>query len=180
MGAPAQYNSKKIPGNKIYLKKLAKSNLKNCIRWLKDVEINRYLSENVKNIDYPRELEWYNSIKYSDSDLVFAIYIKTGNIHIGNCGLHKIDHKNRSCELGIFIGNKDYLNKGFGTDSLQTLISFALNSLGIQRITLIVYEYNTRAINVYKNLGFVITSVLEKHHHYNDMYWNAYQMEYLA
>jgi RimJ/RimL family protein N-acetyltransferase len=173
-----QYKNKKIPGEKIYLKQIARNNLKATTEWLGDPEINKYLNNNIKNITYRDELAWYNSIRKSDTEIVFAIYTRHENRYIGNCGLHKIDYKNNLCEMGIFIGDRNYLDKGYGTDSINTLINFAISALEVKKIRLVVYEYNNRAISVYKNCGFVTISVFEKYHFYNDAYWDAYLMEY--
>ncbi len=170
----------KIFGSKIYLKKISFSNLKTCFRWLKDPQINKYLSKNIKDLTYKRELEWFNSIKNSNTDIVFSINTIKENRYIGNCGLHKIDLKNLSCELGIFIGEKEFQNKGFGTDAIKTLIKFAVHSLNIKKLYLIVYEYNTRALKVYEKCGFYTISILKNYHFYNDKYWNAYLMQYLV
>src|SRR5215203_3968042 len=43
---------------------------------------------------------------------------------IGQCDLHRIAHFSRTCELGIKIG-REYWGKGFGQDSVRTLLDYA-------------------------------------------------------
>ncbi len=169
----------KIYGVKTYLKKLNKTNLKKSIKWLKDPEINKYLSENIKNLTYNDELEWFYSISHSNNDIVFSINTIFENKYIGNCGIHKINYQDKTCEFGIFIGEKSYQNKGYGTDAIYTILKFVKEILNLKKIYLIVYEYNNRALKVYKKCGFNVISVLKNYHFYNLRYWDAYLMEYI-
>jgi RimJ/RimL family protein N-acetyltransferase len=92
--------------------------------------------------------------------------------------LHKIDWLQKTCEFGIFIGDKDYWNKNYGTFATKAIARFVFKKLKFDKIRLQVYEYNHRAIKVYKTCGFVIEEVLKKNHLYNNIYWDTYVMEY--
>ncbi|PYV38577.1 MAG: hypothetical protein DMG09_11565 [Acidobacteria bacterium] len=41
---------------------------------------------------------------------------------MGVCGYHVIDWRNRSGEVGIIIGAREYWSQGFGTAAMQTLV----------------------------------------------------------
>ena len=111
-------------------------------------------------------------------DMVFAIVERESDIHIGNCALHKIDPRKKTCELGIVIGEKEYWDRGYGTDSVKILLDFALNELELSRVWLNVYIYNHRAIKVYKNCGFRLLRVIKRNHLYKGRYWDTLMMEY--
>jgi len=166
-----------LKGEKVSMRKIEKKDLVSCIKWFRDPEVVKFLSNSIKNITEETELDWFNFIESSDHDLVFAIISICDGEYIGNCGLHKIDWNEKVCEFGMFIGNKDYWNRGYGTDALKTIIDFAFRKLGLQTIKLLVYEYNHRAMKVYKNCGFVLVDTLKKHHLYNDIYWDTFVME---
>ena len=171
-------NSTEIKGKKIVLNIMGKKHISRCIKWLADPEVNKYLTNNIKNVTRQQELEWLDFINSSQSDMVFAISDKKSGAYIGNCGLHKIDIYKKNCEFGIFIGEKKYWSKGYGTDAVRTVQGFAEAELELDTVRLTVYEYNHRAINVYKQCGFCTVGILEKHHFYNDVYWDAYIMQY--
>jgi RimJ/RimL family protein N-acetyltransferase len=177
MNAVKRYKNIILAGNKVTLRKIKKSDLKSCIKWFSDPEVVKFLSTSVKNITEEQELEWFNFIKDSENDFVFAIISKNDGVYIGNCGLHKIDWNEKNCEFGIFIGNKDYWNKGYGTDALKSLMNFVFCDLKLQKIKLLVYEYNCRAKKVYDNCGFILVDTLKKHHLYNNIYWDTFVME---
>ena len=54
---------------------------------------------------------------------------------IGQADLHRIDHFNRRCELGIEIG-REYWGKGFGQDAVRTLVDYAFEHLNMNRVGL--------------------------------------------
>ena len=107
----------KISGKKTTLRLLRKGDLKKSLMWLKDPFVNIYLSHNFRDYTEDQELKWFEFIQSSNNDIVFAIEDKNNNLYIGNCALHKIQWDKKSCELGIFIGEKKYWNKGYGSDA---------------------------------------------------------------
>ena len=60
----------------------------------------------------------------------------------------------RDVWIGIGIGNRGYWNKGYGTDAMKLGLEYAFMELCAQRVSLIVYEYNPRALHVYEKAGF--------------------------
>jgi len=167
----------KIYGAKSNLRKLEKKDLQKSLMWLKDPSVNMYLSHNFRDYTEEQELKWFNFVQLSNNDIVFAIEDNYNNQYIGNCALHKIDWVEKSCELGIFIGEKNHLNKGYGSDAVKSIIKFAFNKLDLQSIRLTVYRYNHRAIKVYKNCGFRLIKIERENHFYNGKYWDTLVME---
>jgi len=167
----------KISGGKTILRLLRKSDLKKSLTWLKDPSVNMYLSHNFRDYTEEQELKWFDFIQSSTNDIVFAIEDKKNNSYIGNCALHKIQWDHKDCELGIFIGEKEYWNKGYGSDAIENISKFAFHKLGLETIKLDVYSYNHRAIKVYQNCGFHLTKTEKKNHFYNGRHWDTFLME---
>ena len=92
----------------------------------------------------------------------FAIETIEESAFIGGCSTNDIDWKNSVATIGIFIGNKGYLGRGYGTDATKTLVAFLFNQMNINKIRLTCYSFNTRAIESYKKCGFVIEGVLRQ------------------
>jgi len=174
---PSNCLEKNIAGRKTILRKLEEKDLNNCLIWFKDSSVNKFLSQDFSNLTKAQEIQWFRCIQNSKKDLVFAIDTKDRYIHIGNCGLHKINWIKKSCELGIMIGEKNYWNKGYGLDAIKIMINFAFDKLNLVRIELNVYEYNHRAIKVYSKCGFKTINVLKKNHHYDGKFWDTFVME---
>lgn len=81
---------------------------------------------------------------------------------IGAVFLRDLDKVNGSGKVGIFIGDRRYLGKGYGTDALNTLCDFGFGELRLERIELEVFDYNQRAIRSYQKAGFQTDAVLRR------------------
>ena len=53
---------------------------------------------------------------------------------IGTVSLEGIDHINRCATLGIFIGNKDFRSKGYGTEAVQLILEYGFKYLNLKNI----------------------------------------------
>jgi RimJ/RimL family protein N-acetyltransferase len=93
---------------------------------------------------------------------------------IGNTSFFPIDQKARSVEIGIMIGEKDYWNKGHGTEAMRTMYRYGFEELNLNRIWLRVYATNPRARKAYEKAGFVYEGTLRqaefKHGRYIDVH----------
>ncbi|MDP2950524.1 MAG: GNAT family protein [Chloroflexota bacterium] len=65
-------------------------------------------------------------------------------------------------DIGIIIGEKDYWDKGYGTDAMMTLLDHLFNEQRLHRVSLRVEEYNERAIVCYEKCGFVREGLLRE------------------
>lgn len=70
--------------------------------------------------------------------------------------------------IGIAVG-KNYLNCGVGTQLFEYLKNVAKKNC-VETISLEVDEMNTKAINFYKKMGFILTNIRKKYYKDNDAY----------
>ncbi|MFQ5891964.1 MAG: GNAT family N-acetyltransferase, partial [Candidatus Methanofastidiosia archaeon] len=150
-----------IKGEKVILRALEREDLDRCWRWINDREVTRYLRL-VYPISKTQEEKWFeNQMREDEHNKIFAIQTHDGK-HVGNCGLHNINWKDRNSELGIMIGERDFQNKGFGTDAIRTLLKLAFSEMNLHRVHLRVYDFNERAQRCYEKCGFVKEGVLRE------------------
>lgn len=81
---------------------------------------------------------------------------------IGQADLHRIGHFNRRCELSIEIG-REYWGKGFGQDTVRTLVDYAFEHLNMHRVGLQVLAEDPRAVGAYRKAGFVEEGRVRRH-----------------
>ncbi|MBI4786340.1 MAG: GNAT family N-acetyltransferase [Chloroflexi bacterium] len=142
-------------GEKVELAAIKREYLPRYVEWLNDWEVARYLMPGMPQVmTLESETEWFDARQKDKSSFVFAILGLPEKNLIGNCGLHNLDLKNRCAVFGIFIGDKNYWSKGYGTDATRTLLRFAFEQLGLNRVELEVYDYNPRAMRAYEKAGF--------------------------
>lgn len=79
-------------------------------------------------------------------------------------------------ELGIVL-NKDVRGKGVGKKALEVLQNEAKEKLGIEILTLCVYETNKRAQRFYKKAGFKEIGEIRNGAYHNGQYKNIILMQ---
>ncbi len=92
----------------------------------------------------------------------FAVDTLDGE-HIGNCSYYNLDEDRGEVEMGIMIGNRDYWNRGYGTDTVITLVNHIFSKLKINRIYLKTLESNYRAQKCFQKCGFTGFGQLAKY-----------------
>lgn len=73
---------------------------------------------------------------------------------IGIVALEDILYTHGTAWLMIGI-DPDCEGQGYAADAMETVLEYAFAELNLHRIQLTVFEYNTRAIQLYERLGFV-------------------------
>lgn len=149
-----------IKGKKIVLRALEKDDLRRCWKWINNPGVTKDMGSSIPKSMHEEE-KWYERIQESKKDKVFAIQVNKK--HIGNISLDNIDSHNKRAELGIMIGDKNYWDKGYGTDAIKTLLSMGFNELNLHKIYLHVFPSNKRALKCYEKCGFKKEGVLREH-----------------
>lgn len=157
---------KKICGNLVCLKPLNPPDQKQIDSWNQDPEVSRY-----------REI--YRSGAKKLSRISFGIYDQKSSKLIGDIGIGLIDPKNKHAEIGMTIGDKNYWNKGYGTDLVKTILKFCFQELGLNKVYLDVWEENKRAIGCYSKCGFKKDGVLREHVFKDGLYHHKWVMSIL-
>lgn len=106
--------------------------------------------------DYACELRYPSPTRHS-----FAIETLDGK-HIGNCVYYNIDKAKGEVEMGIIIGDRDYWDKGYGTDAATTLLNHIFHQTKLNRIHLKTLTSNPRAHKCFEKCGLVPCGKLTK------------------
>ncbi len=120
----------------IYLSPLTKDDISDdYISWLNDSEVCKGNSHATFPNNYSKTLAYVESIENSKTEIVFSIRWKKNDIHIGIVSLQNINYVNRSGEIAMIVGDRNYLNKGVGTEALKLLIDYGFYTLNLNRIS---------------------------------------------
>ena len=143
---------KKIIGTKCYLSPIDENDAEKFTEWLNDTEVTQYLAAmqtQVINVKNEKEILERIAKKHT-----YSIIDMATNELLGNCGFNDLDNVNQTGEVGIFIGNKNYWNKGYGTEALSLVMDYGFQTLNLHSITLRVDSFNLRAQRSYEKIGF--------------------------
>jgi RimJ/RimL family protein N-acetyltransferase len=144
---------KKLVGKKCYLSPIDSNDAEKFTEWLNDLEIlvNLQLYGGVINAEDEKIF-----LQNLSKDHNYSIVDLEKDELFGNCGFMDIDNLNQTAEVGIFIGNKNYWNKGFGSEALTLLLDYGFKALNLHNIWLKTFSFNARAIKSYEKVGFKI------------------------
>jgi len=95
---------------------------------------------------------------------------------IGHIELQRCDRS--SGHIGrVLVGDPGCHGKGYGKRLVSLIIRFAFIDLGLDLLTLSVYDFNIAAVECYKRLGFRQVEFREKVRQCGDEFWNLIIME---
>lgn len=87
-------------------------------------------------------------------DIVRMAICARGSGIIGYCMIAFIDRKNRSCKVGITIGERSNWGKGYGRGALGLVLKHCFLKLRMNRIGAEIYSFNRRSIALFRRAGF--------------------------
>ncbi|RME07861.1 MAG: N-acetyltransferase [Anaerolineae bacterium] len=170
-----------ISGEGIRLRAVEEVDLPLFVRWLNDPEVRRGITV-YRPLSLAAERRWFEAALQRPPDerpFVIEVCSQGEWVAIGNIGLHRIDWRNRSAEVGIMIGEKEYWNQGYGRAAMRLMLSHAFDTLNLQRVSLQVYANNPRAIRSYEKSGFVLEGRLRQAHYQDGVYHDVLVMSVL-
>ncbi len=163
--------------SRVQLRAFEPEDVDTIVRWVNDEMVTRYLSDAlIYPVSKADEQKWLESISGTNhKEKVFAIETLNREL-IGSVGLHNINWIERKAEMGIMIGEKEFWNKGYGSDALHEVLRIAFEKMNLNRVYLRVYENNSRAIRVYEKCGFQKEGVLRQDHYRGHQYYDTLVM----
>lgn len=167
-----------ITGTRLILRAWEKTDLEAFTRWFNDPEVTIYLGN-----AYPcgsTEQEERYMAKMVDVPHKYSIVVRESGKLIGNCDLHNIDLPNRSAEVGIVIGEKEYWNQGYGREALGMLLEIGFEGLGLNRVGLGLLDINERGYRCYLAAGFREEGRLRQHSFVKGVFRDDIVMSVLA
>jgi len=144
-----------VTGEKVKIREKVLMDARNDYQWCRDAELSRLDAAFPLNMSLAQYIDEYTlELRFpSLSRRRYAVETLDG-IHIGNCSYYNIDMKRSEAEIGIMIGNSNYWNKGYGTDTIKALVGYVFRHTSFKRLYLKTLEWNIRAQQCFMKSGF--------------------------
>lgn len=169
---------KKLVGDRIYLSPRSTEDYEQYAEWLNDFETTDYTARSSKIMTKEYEKEYLE--KNINCEATFAIVELGTDKLLGSISIENIDHVNRIGTLGIFIGDKDYRSKGYGTEAIRLILEYGFKYLNLNNIKLDLMEFNERALKCYKKCGFKEYGRRREARYLNGKYYDIISMDILS
>jgi len=147
----------------VRLRPLTEGDLPLLMRWSNDPEVRHWLHRSERppsTLDLERQL--HEQRLRDPSSVEWCIETHDAG-PIGVVRLRGIDEAHTRAELGVYIGAKASWGRGYGTDAIRRVLSFAFEELGLRRVWLITDADNARGIRCYEKCGFAKEGLLRGH-----------------
>ena len=151
---PEQAGREIIRGEKIVLREKRLEDAVDDYAWRTDEELARL------DAARPLMMSYEAFLRYSKEEFLYrnpsskrlAIDTHDGR-HIGNCMYYDVSTKRGEAEVGIMIGDRAYWEKGYGADSVDTLVTHIFTTTSLNRIYLHTLDWNVRARRSFAKAG---------------------------
>jgi diamine N-acetyltransferase len=138
-------------GERVTLRDLVRADVDQMANWPRFHEVELQWANLDLSFNSEREL-YFDRGRSSSTRRRFVVLDERGDI-IGTVGLRNLDFLTGEATLGIII-RADTVGKGYGTDTVETILGYAFDVLDLRRVLLDVAVNNDRARHVYDKLGF--------------------------
>ena len=172
---------KKLIGDRIYLspKGTTDEELEKFTEWMNDFQVTDYTGRSGQITTIVSEKEWLENSAKNKENRSFNIIELKDNKLIGTIGLEHFNWIARSAVLGIFIGDKEFRNNGYGTEAIKLLLEYGFKYLNLHSIRLDLLSINERAHKCYLKCGFKDTGCSREQIFLNGKYYDKLHMDML-
>jgi RimJ/RimL family protein N-acetyltransferase len=144
-----------IVGNKVKLREKRLSDARDDYVWQSDPELARLDAAPALSVSFPVYLLDYTDQLHAPGLNRYPFSVETiDGKHIGNCTCYDFNDHKGEAQLGIIIGDRNYWDKGYGTDAVSTIVNYIFLHTNLKRVYLKTLDWNLRAQKCFQNCGF--------------------------
>lgn len=147
-------------GNKVTVGPFVPDDYPAMYCWANDVAAAR-LDGAFRPVNLKDLIGWCETGK-DPTRIMLSIRRRTESKIIGYVHIQNINAVHRSADIGIRIGEERHRGKGYGKEALAIGVDYCWNHLNLERLGLIVFRNNIRAINAYRSVGFKKEGLLKR------------------
>ena len=153
-----------LPGERINLRVVRKSDAKDLYRGARNHAISRYtfIPRPYRMDDAVSFIRRTHAIRRQKKGYAFGIEHKESGRIIGMCSVFSILEKHRHAEVGYWV-NKNYWGQGYATEALELMLKFCFNELKFHRVVAGAFTANRVSQHMLKKAGFKREGYLRQH-----------------
>jgi diamine N-acetyltransferase len=171
-----------VIGQRVTLAPLSRTLLSHYQSWMNDVATGAWAGYPDRPGPWTDEAmtKWYEQAATDHERLWFTVYETENWRAVGSCVLRDIDHRHRTAEFGLIVGDPADRGKGYGTEAVALLLDLAFTGLGLNNVQLQVYEFNRAGLRAYEKAGFKEIGRRRHAHFMGGRFWDVVYMDCLA
>jgi RimJ/RimL family protein N-acetyltransferase len=144
-----------LDGERIQLRRHDPKNYGLYAEWYGDPEVWHLTSWARAPLGRSAVKRLFEEREMSTTDDSFAIHPNGESEPVGVVSLMNVSETNLSAELSVIVGRPNDRSHGYGAEAIAMIVRYAFEDLGLNRVGLSVFDFNSAAISTYERLGFV-------------------------
>jgi ribosomal-protein-alanine N-acetyltransferase len=132
------------------------------VGWLNDPEINRYLEIRFSNHTLDTCRAFVAEMNADINSHLLGIFDRENGLHVGNIKVGFIKHHYQSGELSLLLGEKTCWGKGFATEAISSITSWAFNELSLVRLEAGCCDENLGSLRAFLKAGYTVEGYFRK------------------
>jgi len=145
-----------IEGQRVTLRHHRPEDLDAVRRWYHDRELARLTRYSLRPMSDGDIDRFFHGRLMSPEQVAYAVTLPESGRLIGSTTFSNLDPDNGSTLFHISIGEPDAWGAGYGTEVTELMLWLAFERIGLHRVALTVFDFNTRAIRSYEKAGFIV------------------------
>lgn len=167
-----------LRGRVVELRAVERADLPVLHAMLNDLETEARASGDRPTPTSSARLEARFADRAGSDDAAVRFVVSVDDVVVGDCQLHTIDDLSRTCHVGIAL-LRAHWGKGYGTDAVITLVSYAFRNLNLRKVCLEVLADDARAVGAYRRAGFAEEGRFREQTWYDGAYCDVLRMAVL-
>lgn len=167
-----------IIGEKVILRAVEQEDLSVLRNLMNDSDIENKVVGWSFPLSSQEHNSWFGSLR-NDNRTLRCVIVINEKATIGTCVLSNIDWKNGNARAHIKI-IKSCQGKGYGTDTIRTLVSYAFKELGLKCVWATALEENIASITMFEKCHFKKEGLLRRRVYKGGRYQNEVILSVLA
>lgn len=127
------------------------------VRWQRDTEFHRLADGDPARLSSEKKIRAWFDKQAEDGPqpkrYSFSVRTLADDKYIGFLGVW-VDLIHSEAWVGLGIGEREFWSHGYGTDMMKLCLQYVFTELCVERLSLGVHEYNSRALRSYEKCGF--------------------------
>ena len=133
------------------------------VEWLNDPKINRFLEVRLKRQTFESTQDFVIAMQESAVNILFGMFLKVDNRHVGNIKLGPIDYHHGRAEIGLVIGEQSVWGQGIGSQAIRAVAEYAFGDLNLYKVCAGYYADNIGSGRAFARAGFHVEARFPEH-----------------
>jgi RimJ/RimL family protein N-acetyltransferase len=147
--------TQRIDAARLYLRPLTRSDCsERYVAWLNDPQVNRYLETRFAAQNLKAIADFVDGVNGRSNEHLLGIFLRSGNVHIGNVKLGPINPHHRLGDISLFVGERSCWGKGYATEAIAAASRFAFDALAVRKLSAGMYAPNIASYRAFVSAGY--------------------------